>query len=68
MTCPVCDGQTTVTETRDFGDHVVRRRKCLSCSRSFFTEEADSETAAAEYYKYHADRREDLRKRKRASV
>ena len=68
MTCPVCGEKTTVSETRNFGDHVVRRRKCLSCARIFFTEEADSKIAEAEYLRYHDNRRESLRKERRRDL
>ena len=53
MTCPVCGEKTTVTESRDFGDHVIRRRKCLACSYVFCTEEVDSESVEAELSEFH---------------
>lgn len=61
MTCPVCESKTRVTDSRDFGDHIVRRRKCLECDHAFYTEEIDSNVAEAEYLEFHrlssADRR-----------
>ena len=67
MTCPVCEHKTTVLESRDFGDHMVRRRKCLSCKHIFFTEEIDSVTAEAEYKEFHR-RDKERRKRERKGV
>ena len=63
MTCPVCESKTSVQDSRDFGDHIVRRRKCKSCGHAFYTEEIDSEVAEAEYLEYH--RISDANRRKR---
>lgn len=37
--CPYCGGQTGVTDSRGDGVIVLRRRKCLSCNQSLYTEE-----------------------------
>lgn len=63
MTCPVCGEQTKVTESRDFGDHVIRRRKCVECDYVFFTEENDSKGAGVEYSEFHAQDRARRRKK-----
>ena len=68
MTCPVCEGKTTVVDCRDLGDHVVRRRKCLVCSYVFYTEECDSDTAEAEYLECHRKLNQERRLKKRAAV
>ena len=40
MNCPNCNSnQTKVTWSHDEGDHVKRRRKCLSCNYRFNTSE-----------------------------
>ncbi len=41
MTCPVCDSETHVYDSRTKLDSVYRRRKCLSCDYKFTTIEID---------------------------
>ena len=43
MICPVCGGDTKVTETRKDCKSVHRRRYCPSCLHSFFTTETESD-------------------------
>lgn len=41
MRCPVCQGQTEVTDTRprNNGEFIWRRRKCVKCKHNFSTTE-----------------------------
>ena len=41
MTCPVCGGQTKVTESRRYTDTIRRRRECLNCHHRFTTKEIE---------------------------
>lgn len=41
MNCPVCEGATTVIDSRPEADCVNRRRRCLSCDYRFRTVEVD---------------------------
>lgn len=68
MICPVCESQTRVIDSRDFGDHVVRRRKCLACGSAFYTEEIDSEVAEAEYLEFHRIADANRRNRKKTKL
>ena len=43
MTCPMCNGDTDVTCTRDNEDHVIRYRKCQDCGYRFTTVETDED-------------------------
>lgn len=54
INCPYCGDQTSVTETRGDTKVVLRRRKCLGCNKSIYTEEYilnDSKEAASRLYK-----------------
>ena len=67
MTCPVCEGKTKVVGGHDFGDHVVRRRKCLVCDHAFYTEETDGKTAEAEYLEHMRSVNAELRRKRRGN-
>lgn len=41
MLCPMCNGQTKVTNSRPEDDCVNRRRECLDCHYRFSTVEVD---------------------------
>ncbi len=41
MTCPKCEGKSTVINTAVDVDEVVRLRRCLSCNYRFYTAERD---------------------------
>lgn len=43
MTCPVCNGDTKVVDTRCHDDSVYRRRMCLECGHRFNTVEIDQD-------------------------
>lgn len=43
MTCPICNGNSKVTNTYDYIDHVIRYRKCLECGYAFHTVEIDKD-------------------------
>lgn len=43
MKCPICGSKTTVTETRDGGVAVKRRRKCMKCGFRYKTTETKDE-------------------------
>lgn len=53
MLCVNCGGDTRVTESRNFGDCVIRRRKCLDCSFVFFTSELVDDEAILKYSEFH---------------
>lgn len=36
-TCPLCDGETEVLETREIGSSVFRRRRCQQCGNTYST-------------------------------
>lgn len=61
MTCPVCDGKTGVVDSKDLGDHVIRRRRCTACKYVFYTEEVDNASVEAEFREIYTARN---RKRK----
>lgn len=39
MMCPICNGKTEVTDSRERKFGVWRRRKCLECGTRFSTQE-----------------------------
>ena len=43
MTCPVCNGDTKVIDSRKNSDHIVRYRKCKKCGYRFRTLETDED-------------------------
>lgn len=43
MTCPVCGGQTRITDSRSDGETVRRRRECRECGHRFTTREIDND-------------------------
>ena len=43
MTCPICDGNTKIIDTRKDCDHVIRYRKCKECGLKFPTIEVDED-------------------------
>ena len=44
MTCPMCNGETKITSTRESETDYVRRfRKCRSCGYHFATIETDED-------------------------
>lgn len=43
MTCPVCNGDTKVTNTYMYDDHVIRYRICRECRYRFHTIETDTD-------------------------
>ncbi len=42
MTCPKCDGKTTVRDSKADCESVHRERKCLNCGYIFYTEEYEA--------------------------
>lgn len=47
MTCPVCGGKTTVTNSRNVDcESIKRRRVCRECSYAFHTVEYECEARA----------------------
>ena len=49
MTCPMCEGKTTVVYTLPDADSVIRKRKCLECGYMFFTSEVEDAAAQGIY-------------------
>lgn len=43
MTCPVCGGETKITDSRGEVDAVRRRRECCECGHRFSTLELDAD-------------------------
>lgn len=43
MTCPVCNGETTIYKTHDDDDCIKRWRVCDSCGYRFHTIEIDKD-------------------------
>lgn len=43
MTCPVCDGEAKIVNTKKRCDHVLRYRKCVECGYRFPTMEIDED-------------------------
>lgn len=41
MTCPVCGGNTKVTNSRRNENTVVRERTCIECGKKFYTQEVE---------------------------
>ena len=39
MTCPMCNGKTKVVDSVATDITVIRRRKCIACNHSFYSEE-----------------------------
>lgn len=39
MKCPICNGKTTVLESRSSGKTKYRRRHCKECGQVLYTEE-----------------------------
>lgn len=59
MTCPVCNGKTVVTNTRNKTDSLERRRLCLGCGYRFRTVEIDKD-----FYERMVKLKNDSRQRK----
>jgi len=59
MTCPVCGEKTSVAETKNLGDHVIRRRRCTVCDYDFYTEEIDNPSVEAEFRELYAARNKE---------
>lgn len=57
MTCPVCNGMTKVSETRNRTDHILRYRLCRDCGHRFPTIEIDEDM-----FKHPAKSDQKLRK------
>ena len=53
MLCPVCEGKTTVKDSRKEVDCINRRRECIKCGFRFNTVEVD-----ADYFNF-LQRKED---------
>ena len=43
MTCPMCNGDTKIVDSRKNNDYVVRYRKCKDCGYRFATIEVDED-------------------------
>lgn len=43
MLCPICDGETRITNSRPDYDYVRRRRECTECGYRFTTLEIDKD-------------------------
>lgn len=43
MTCPICGGETKITNSRPKCDHARRRRECLECGHRFSTIELEED-------------------------
>ena len=43
MTCPMCNGNTKVIDSRKSTDHTIRYRQCKKCGYKFRTLETDEE-------------------------
>jgi transcriptional regulator NrdR family protein len=41
MRCPICNGKTSVSDSRPEDDCINRTRKCAECGHTFFTVEID---------------------------
>ena len=41
MTCPVCGEETKVVESAKDCETVYRKRRCVSCKHTFYTEESE---------------------------
>lgn len=41
MTCIYCGGDTKVIDTCGGTDEIIRRRRCLTCRKTFYTVESD---------------------------
>ena len=55
MLCPMCDGETKVTDSRPKVDSVNRRRECLECGFRFKTVEVD-----VDYFDFMKKRKDDI--------
>lgn len=51
MNCPECDGKTRVRDSRRVEMVVARKRECIECGYSFYTQEEEvDEPDALKYY------------------
>lgn len=51
MNCPECDGKTKVTISKKVEMVVARKRECIECGYSFYTQEEEvDEPDALKYY------------------
>lgn len=41
MNCEICGSKTIVIDSRSDVDIVVRKRKCIECKHTFYTQEVD---------------------------
>lgn len=64
MTCPVCGGQTKITDVMMDVDCVSRERKCLSCDFKFYTTETDDPAARAEILRRHREHNQQRKTRR----
>lgn len=64
MNCPECDGKTKVTISKKVEMVVARKRECIECGYSFYTQEEEVEELDAIRY-YWATNKARQRKNKK---
>jgi transcriptional regulator NrdR family protein len=63
MNCPECDGKTRVRDSRRVEMVVARKRECIKCGYSFYTQEEEvDEPDALKYYWATTKARERMKK------
>ena len=63
MNCPECDSKTRVRDSRRVEMVVARKRECIKCGYSFYTQEEEvDEPDALKYYWATTKARERMKK------
>ena len=65
MTCPVCGGESRINDSISDCEAVYRKRKCLVCNYTWFTDEYESD---GEYYRKYSSARRRKYNHKRGSL
>lgn len=53
MNCKFCNNKTSVVDTVPYNHKVYRRRRCVSCDKTFYTVEVDANLdEAKEAFRY----------------
>ena len=63
MTCPKCDGNAIVVDSKSDCDAVYRKRKCAVCNYTFYTEEVESIDAQRLFNRLSNEYRKERKKK-----
>ena len=62
ITCPICGGEAWVKGVEGDCGATYRRRKCVDCGHSIYTEETETKEAQTIYHELHGEYRRNYLK------